>query len=54
MLEIGLHSHRAVDQELHEGSSLLQQSVARPAAAGAAHLRLKVSVEVSSGLLCGA
>jgi hypothetical protein len=46
MLEIGLHSLRAVDQELHEVCGLLQQSVEHPAAVGAAHLRLEVPVEL--------
>ncbi len=46
MLEIGLHSLRAVDQELHEGGGLLQQPVACPAALSAAQLRLEVPVEV--------
>ena len=46
MLEIEAHPLRAVDQELHEGSRLLQQSVRRPAAIGAAQLCLEIPVQV--------
>jgi|CXWK01.1.fsa_nt_gi hypothetical protein len=46
MLEIGLHPLRAVDQELHEGFGLLQQSVVHPAAIGATQLRLEFPFEV--------
>lgn len=46
MFKIGSHPIQAIDQELHEGCGLLQQSVARPAAVGAAQLRLEVPVEV--------
>lgn len=45
MLEIGVHPFCAVDQELHEGCCLLQQSVAHPAAVGAVQLRLEVLVK---------
>lgn len=46
MIEIGLHPFRAADQELHEGCSLHQQSVACAAVVSATQLRLEVPVEV--------
>ncbi len=46
MLEIGFHPLRAIDQELHEGRSLLQQCARCCAAISAAQLRLEVPVEV--------
>lgn len=46
MLKIGFHPLQAVDQELHEGCGLLQQSVGRLAAIGAAQPRLEIPVQV--------
>lgn len=50
MLEIGLDPLWAIDQELHEGSGLLQQRLARATAVGTAQIRLEVPVEVFIGI----
>jgi hypothetical protein len=46
MIEIGLHPLGALDQELDEGSSLREQTVASPAAISAAQVRLDVPLEI--------